>query len=55
MDSKMDFKMVSKMVSKKSKMEIAKSLLGLGVNTVEQIAEVTKLSIEEVKKMFEEN
>ena len=37
----------------KSKMEIAKSLLGLGVNTIEQIATATGLSIEEIEELKE--
>lgn len=38
---------------RKSKLEIAKSLLVMGVNTIEQIAEATGLSMEEVKELQE--
>ena len=39
--------------AKQNSIEIAKSMLSLGVNTLEQIAEVTKLSMEEIKKLSE--
>lgn len=40
---------------KENSYEIAKNLLALGVNTMEQIAEVTGLPLEEVKKIKENN
>lgn len=38
---------------KEKSLEIARNLLILGVNTIEQIAEVTKLSVSEIKKLQE--
>lgn len=37
--------------AKQNSREVAKSLLCLGVNTIEQIAEVTKLSLEEIEEL----
>lgn len=40
--------------AKQTATQVAKNLLALGINTTEQIAEVTNLSIEEVKNLKEE-
>lgn len=39
---------------KQANIETANTLLKIGVGTIEQIAEATKLSIEEIEKLKEE-
>lgn len=44
---------MKKKAVRESAIETAKALLGLGKNTIEEIASVTKLPIDEIKKLAE--